>query len=116
MTLQRQRVIQNLLGQLEALKQENRVLKRGGGPPKRLGAAVERYVAVGSGNIELWCRSWGNPAATAVLFVHGGPGNCVADYKGINETFFDFQRFVFSLIFPMDLATFLAHKMAPKWP
>ena len=28
-----------------------------------------------------------------MLFVHGGPGNCVADYADINGEFFDAARF-----------------------
>ena len=35
--------------------------------------------------IELWYRTWGNKAnGIPVLFVHGGPGNCVSDYQNIN--------------------------------
>jgi pimeloyl-ACP methyl ester carboxylesterase len=63
-------------------------------PP--LSAAVETYVTVGkerSVDIQLWCRIWGNPAGFPVLFVHGGPGNCIADYCNINETFFDSEKF-----------------------
>lgn len=28
-----------------------------------------------------------------MLFVHGGPGNCVADYQDVNERFFDADKF-----------------------
>ena len=32
---------------------------------------------------------WGKRSGIPVLFVHGGPGNCVADYQNVNERFFD---------------------------
>ena len=47
---------------------------------------------VGDG-ISLWYRVWGNPAGTPVVFVHGGPGQCVADYKDINSRFFEAKLF-----------------------
>ena len=47
---------------------------------------------VGDG-ISLWYRTWGNPAGTPVLFVHGGPGQCVADYNDINARFFDAEQY-----------------------
>ena len=47
---------------------------------------------VGEG-CSLWYRCWGNPAGTPVLFVHGGPGQCVADYNDINQRFFDAERY-----------------------
>ena len=50
--------------------------------------AVEGQLEVGGG-ITLWFREWGNPAGTPVVFVHGGPGQCVADYNNINARFFD---------------------------
>ena len=44
--------------------------------------------------IKLWYQTWGNRVSgIPVLFVHGGPGNCVADYEGINEKFFDKEKF-----------------------
>ena len=39
--------------------------------------------------VKLWCNTWGNPQGIPVIFVHGGPGNCVEDYDGINADFFD---------------------------
>ena len=42
-------------------------------------------------DIKLWYRTWGNPTGIPVLFVHGGPGNCVADYD--NPAFFDADKF-----------------------
>ena len=49
----------------------------------------EAMVEVEDG-IKVWLRTWGNlNTGIPVLFVHGGPGNCVADYKDINEQFFD---------------------------
>jgi len=50
--------------------------------------AEEGRVKVSDG-ISLWYRVWGNPAGTPVVFVHGGPGQCVADYNNINARFFD---------------------------
>ena len=47
---------------------------------------------VGDG-ISLWYRTWGNPAGTPVVFVHGGPGQCVADYNDINARFFDAEQY-----------------------
>ena len=42
----------------------------------------------------LWYRTWGNKATgIPVLFVHGGPGNAVADYHNGNQRFFDAQQF-----------------------
>ena len=42
----------------------------------------------------LWYRTWGTPAGgTPVLFVHGGPGNCVADYANVNAKFFEPEKF-----------------------
>ena len=59
--------------------------------------AEEGTVAVGEVEgveVRLWYRTWGSRAAgTPVLFVHGGPGNCVADYADINGEFFDAARF-----------------------
>ena len=47
---------------------------------------------VGKG-ISLWYRIWGNPDGTPVVFVHGGPGQCVADYENVNSRFFDANLF-----------------------
>jgi len=45
-------------------------------------------------DIRLWYRTWGNRSTgIPVLFVHGGPGSCVADYEGINSDFFDRSRY-----------------------
>ena len=46
--------------------------------------------------ISLWVRTWGcqpSNGGIPVLFVHGGPGNSVDDYKNINEDFFDATKF-----------------------
>ena len=44
--------------------------------------------------IQLWYRTWGNKKhGIPVLFVHGGPGNRVADYQDINAKFFDLNKF-----------------------
>ncbi|EOD39034.1 hypothetical protein EMIHUDRAFT_466735 [Emiliania huxleyi CCMP1516] len=62
-----------------------------------IGEAEEGTVAVGEVEgveVRLWYRTWDSRAAgTPVLFVHGGPGNCVADYADINGEFFDAARF-----------------------
>ena len=47
---------------------------------------------VGNG-ISLWYRVWGNPTGIPCLFVHGGPGQCVADYDNVNARFFDANLF-----------------------
>ena len=55
--------------------------------------AKESLLEVDEG-ILVWYQTWGNvESGIPVLFVHGGPGNCVADYEGINEKFFDKNRF-----------------------
>lgn len=45
------------------------------------------------GGISLWYREWGNPAGTPVVFVHGGPGQCIADYNDGNARFFEESLF-----------------------
>jgi proline iminopeptidase len=55
--------------------------------------AEEGRLELGDNGISLWYRVWGNPAGTPVLFVHGGPGQCVADYNDINARFFDSDVF-----------------------
>lgn len=40
-------------------------------------------------DITMWYQTWGNREGIPVLFVHGGPGQCVADYENINGVFFD---------------------------
>ena len=50
--------------------------------------AHEGMLDIGGG-ISLWYRTWGKPTGIPALFVHGGPGNCVADYKDVNAKFFD---------------------------
>ena len=57
-----------------------------------IGQAKAGRVAAGDG-ISLWYREWGNPAGTPVVFVHGGPGQCVADYNDLNARFFDERLF-----------------------
>ena len=56
--------------------------------------AKQNLLDIGENGIKLWYQTWGNRLnGIPVLFVHGGPGNCVADYEGINEKFFDKDRF-----------------------
>ena len=47
-----------------------------------------------SDGISLWYRVWGNPAGVPVVFVHGGPGQCIADYDDVNARFFDADKFL----------------------
>ena len=55
--------------------------------------AEENLLDVGQ-DIKIWYRTWGNVSkGVPVLFVHGGPGNSVGDYEGINEKFFDKNDF-----------------------
>ena len=52
------------------------------------------YVCTSNLFPKLQYHTWGNQAnGIPVLFVHGGPGNCVADYEGINAKFFDKDQF-----------------------
>jgi proline iminopeptidase len=44
-------------------------------------------------SIHVWYQTWGNPEGIPVLFVHGGPGACVADYQNINRHFFESERY-----------------------
>lgn len=45
-------------------------------------------------DIRLCYRTWGNRThGIPVLFVHGGPGNCVANYGTINGGFFNAEQF-----------------------
>ena len=44
--------------------------------------------------LQLWYRTWGNPTnGIPVLFVHGGPGNAIADYHDGNKRFFSAEQF-----------------------
>lgn len=62
--------------------------------------AIEHTIDIGEGT-SIWFRTWGthrndNSSAPntvpAVLFVHGGPGQAVADYKNGNARFFDAKK------------------------
>ena len=51
--------------------------------------AKEHYLDLGHG-IYIWYRTWGNAkSGIPTLFVHGGPGNCIADYGMGNARFFE---------------------------
>lgn len=55
--------------------------------------AIERTLDLG-GEISLWYRVWGNlEQGIPVLFVHGGPGNCIDDYHNRTKRFFDYNVF-----------------------
>jgi proline iminopeptidase len=50
--------------------------------------AQEHYIEVDDG-VYVWFRIWGNKdSGVPVLFVHGGPGQSVADYSNGNKRFF----------------------------
>lgn len=54
--------------------------------------AVEQWVDIGD-NKFIWLRTWGRfDGGIPVLFVHGGPGQAVADYHNGNKRFFDANR------------------------
>lgn len=64
------------------------------GAVRGMDQAEENFLDIGEEGLKLWYHTWGNRAkGVPVLFVHGGPGNCVADYEGINAKFFDKERF-----------------------
>eukprot|EP00037_Helgoeca_nana_P030331 m.373551 g.373551 ORF g.373551 m.373551 type:complete len:353 (+) comp28162_c0_seq14:4087-5145(+) len=67
-------------------------MAEGRGATRSIKEAHEQLLPLGDG-LSLWVRTWGTPGATPVLFVHGGPGNCVADYNDINAEFFDQTQF-----------------------
>lgn len=55
--------------------------------------AREQYLQVEE-DIYLWYRTWGNrETGVPVLFVHGGPGNAIADYYNGNRRFFARQDY-----------------------
>jgi proline iminopeptidase len=58
--------------------------------------ATEFLLDVGDGK-QIWFRTWGSrpqeDGIPALLFVHGGPGQAVADYHDGNKRFFDPSRF-----------------------
>jgi proline iminopeptidase len=54
--------------------------------------AKEHVIEVEPG-IKVWFRTWGNRnSGVPVLFVHGGPGQAVADYHNGNKRFFDASK------------------------
>ena len=66
---------------------------------RQIADAEEEFVDVSASGaagetLRLWVRTWGSQGTgIPVLFVHGGPGNCVADYENINADFFDAAQF-----------------------
>lgn len=51
--------------------------------------AVERWIEIDE-NKYIWFRTWGRRnGGVPILFVHGGPGQAVADYNNGNKRFFD---------------------------
>lgn len=55
--------------------------------------AQEAMLDIGGG-LSLWYRTWGNREfGIPVLFVHGGPGNSVADYHNMNANFFQADQY-----------------------
>jgi proline iminopeptidase len=51
--------------------------------------AQEHFLTIPNTNLKLWYRVWGETGGMPVLFVHGGPGNAIADYENENKQFFD---------------------------
>lgn len=58
-------------------------------------AAHEHWVWVDEDRaMKIWYRTWGNrETGQPVLFVHGGPGNAIADYRNGNKKFFSDELF-----------------------
>lgn len=57
-------------------------------------AAHEQWVRVDENDMKVWYRTWGNhETGIPLLFVHGGPGNAIADYHNGNKEFFSDQYF-----------------------
>ena len=58
-------------------------------------AAREHWVQVNANpSMKIWYRTWGNrESGIPLLFVHGGPGNAIADYNNGNKKFFSDQDF-----------------------
>jgi proline iminopeptidase len=55
--------------------------------------AQKFLVPLGDGTKEIWFRTWGNQeTGVPILFVHGGPGQAVADYHNGNQRFFEPER------------------------
>jgi proline iminopeptidase len=55
--------------------------------------AQEHLLDIGQG-FKIWYRTWGNHKnGIPILFVHGGPGNAVADYDNGNKRFFDDTKY-----------------------
>ena len=55
--------------------------------------AKEEMLDIG-GELSLWFRTWGNRSSgVPVLFVHGGPGNAIADYGHSNSHFFAADKY-----------------------
>lgn len=57
-------------------------------PIARAAEAFLQVDTIQEQDIFLWYRTWGNPEGIPVLFVHGGPGNAIADYDNGNQQFF----------------------------
>lgn len=55
-----------------------------------MGQVTESFFPL-SEDVSLYYRTWGNKAGVPALFIHGGPGGCVADYN--NSKFFDGNKY-----------------------
>ena len=60
---------------------------------RQIDASQEDHLPIGDDGLALWYRTWGRKSGIPVLFVHGGPGNCVDDYQNVNAKFFDADKF-----------------------
>ena len=58
-------------------------------------AALVHWIWVDKNHtMKVWYRTWGNrETGQPVLFVHGGPGNAIADYNNGNKKFFSDELF-----------------------
>ncbi|GKY97269.1 hypothetical protein MPSEU_000685300 [Mayamaea pseudoterrestris] len=56
--------------------------------------AHEHFLTIPNTTLQLWYRVWGNlHSGIPLLFVHGGPGNAVADYANGNARFFPAETY-----------------------
>ena len=56
--------------------------------------AKEEWLDIGEEGIQIWFRTWGRSDGIPVVFIHGGPGNAIAEYNNtrffadVDDTFF----------------------------
>lgn len=60
--------------------------------------ADEYLLDIGDG-LQIWFRTWGRADGIPIVFIHGGPGNAIADYFGnSNKRFFADQNNTFFVV------------------